>query len=55
MDMSTYKGMQPLLSIFGNAWITLGEATASAKASVGDKDIGKTWILFGDPSMKLKK
>jgi hypothetical protein len=34
--------------------ITLGEATARAKASVSDQDIRRTWILFGDPSQRLK-
>jgi hypothetical protein len=34
--------------------LTLGEATARAKASVSDQDIRKTWILFGDPTTKIK-
>ena len=40
--------------LFGREPITLGEATARAKASVTDQDIRKTWILFGDPTTRLK-
>jgi hypothetical protein len=40
--------------LFGRESLTLGEATAKAKASVSDQDIRKTWILFGDPSQRLK-
>jgi hypothetical protein len=32
----------------------LGEAVLRAKASVSGADIRRTWILFGDPTMKLK-
>jgi CSLREA domain-containing protein/uncharacterized repeat protein (TIGR01451 family) len=34
--------------------LTLGEATARAKATVSDRDIRRTWILFGDPTTRLK-
>jgi hypothetical protein len=34
--------------------LTIGEAVARAKAAVIDPDIRRTWILFGDPTMKLK-
>jgi hypothetical protein len=34
--------------------ISLGEAVARAKASSSETDVRRTWILFGDPSMKLK-
>ena len=50
MNMNSYKGVQALLSLFGSASITLGEATARAKASVSDQDIRRKWILFGDPT-----
>ena len=38
----------------GGQSLTLGEATARAKAATGDQDVKKTWILFGDPSTRLK-
>jgi len=34
--------------------LTLGEATAQAKTGVTDSDVRRTWILFGDPAMRLK-
>ena len=40
--------------LFNGQSLSLGEATAKAKASVSDQDIRKTWILFGDPSTRLR-
>jgi peptidase C25-like protein len=37
-----------------DAGLTVGEATVKAKASVSDLDVRRTWILFGDPAMKIK-
>ena len=37
-----------------NAGLTLGEATTRAKAAIGDLDIRRTWVLFGDPTTKLR-
>ena len=34
--------------------LTLGEAILRAKALTNDPDVRRTWILFGDPSMRLK-
>jgi hypothetical protein len=33
---------------------TIGEAAMKAKRAVSDRDIRKTWILFGDPTTRLK-
>ena len=41
--------------LFDRESLTLGEATARAKASVSDQDIRKTWILFGDPSQRITR
>jgi uncharacterized repeat protein (TIGR01451 family) len=40
--------------LFGGANPTLGEAINRAKTAVADPDVRKSWMLFGDPSMKLK-
>jgi hypothetical protein len=40
--------------LFGGEDITLGEATRRAKQGVNDPDIRRTWVLFGDPAMKLR-
>jgi hypothetical protein len=33
---------------------TLGDATRAAKAATSDMDVRRSWILFGDPSTKLR-
>ena len=40
--------------LFNGEDLTLGEAAAKAKASTEDQDIRRSWILFGDPTTKLK-
>ncbi|MGK2856587.1 MAG: C25 family cysteine peptidase, partial [Thermoanaerobaculia bacterium] len=40
--------------LFQGPPITLGEAVMKAKAAVSDPDVRRSWILFGDPSMRLK-
>ncbi len=32
----------------------IGEAVMKAKASTSDPDVRKTWILFGDPTLKIQ-
>jgi uncharacterized repeat protein (TIGR01451 family) len=34
--------------------LTLGELTAKAKAAAKNSDIRRTWLLLGDPTMRLK-
>ncbi|MDA2911876.1 C25 family cysteine peptidase, partial [Nitrospiraceae bacterium AH_259_D15_M11_P09] len=34
--------------------LTVGEAAAQAKAAVSDQDVRRSWILFGDPTTRLK-
>lgn len=38
--------------IFGGIQV-VGEAAMIAKKAVSDLDVRRTWILFGDPAMKL--
>ena len=35
--------------IFQGGWLTIGEAMRAAKQIVGDPDVRRTWIYFGDP------
>ena len=49
-DMSTALYRQ----LFGSQPITLGEAIRSAKRGNSDIDVRRTWILFGDPAMRLQ-
>jgi hypothetical protein len=34
---------------------TLGEALVGAKSSISDKDVRRTFVLFGDPAMQIKQ
>jgi hypothetical protein len=40
--------------LFTNRGIALGEAINRAKATVSDGDVRRTWILLGDPTMKVR-
>jgi hypothetical protein len=53
-DKQAVMNKELIKLLFARESVTLGEATAKAKASVSDQDIRKTWILFGDPATKLK-
>jgi hypothetical protein len=53
-DRQAVMNKELIKLLFGRESLTLGEATAKAKASVSDQDVRKTWILFGDPTTKLK-
>jgi hypothetical protein len=33
---------------------TLGDAVRGAKHATNDKDVRRTWILFGDPTMRIR-
>jgi peptidase C25-like protein len=40
--------------LFGNEPITLGEAIRKAKIGSADRDVSRTWIFLGDPSMSIR-
>jgi hypothetical protein len=40
--------------VFGATPITIGDAILLAKQASSNQDVRRTWILFGDPTMKLK-
>ena len=42
------------LQLFRNRGVTLGDAIRAAKATVISSDIRRTWILLGDPAMRLR-
>jgi hypothetical protein len=42
-------------SIFGGKAVTVGDALVGAKANINDPDVRRTFILFGDPAMKVKQ
>jgi hypothetical protein len=48
MNRSLYE------TIFGAQPPTIGEAVQKAKASTTDADVRATWVLFGDPTMRIR-
>ena len=40
--------------LFGSRGIALGDAIKSAKAAITDSDVRRSWILLGDPTMRLR-
>ena len=41
-------------SLFGVGSPLLGDAVREAKAASPDVDIRRTWVLLGDPTMRLR-
>jgi hypothetical protein len=48
VDLEVYR------QLFGGANPALGDAVRAAKQTTGDADVRRTWILFGDPAMRLR-
>jgi hypothetical protein len=42
-------------TLFAQPSITLGDAVSVAKGSIGDSGVRRTFVLFGDPTMRLKQ
>ena len=40
--------------MFRGQWASVGEAIRAAKKIVGDPDVRRTWIYFGDPALRIK-
>lgn len=53
LDREIFKLMFDSIGLKGKPQ-TIGEATSRAKASVSDVDVRRTWVLFGDPSTRLR-
>ena len=41
-------------ALFSQPSITVGDAVLAAKSGIADSDVRKTFILFGDPLLRLK-
>jgi hypothetical protein len=44
-----------LQTLFTRPGIAIGDAVLAAKSGIGDGDVRRTFILFGDPAMSLKQ
>jgi len=53
-DQQATMGRELFRQLFGPEKLTLGQAVARAKVVATDPDIRKSWIFFGDPTMKLR-
>lgn len=51
-DQQTLLNAEMMKNLFAGA--TFGESVLKSKAAIQDKDVRTTFILFGDPTMKLK-
>jgi hypothetical protein len=47
-------GTELLALLYGSQPIALGDAIKNAKSFTTDIDVRRTWIFFGDPSMKIR-
>ena len=53
-DQQSLVVREAFRQLFGNNNLTLGQAVAKAKLVATDPDVRNSWILFGDPTMKLR-
>jgi hypothetical protein len=53
-DKQAVMNKEMVRLLFNGEGLTIGEAAIKAKAATSDQDIRRTWILFGDPSTRLK-
>jgi hypothetical protein len=54
-DKQAVMNKELMRLLFNGESLTLGEAVKRAKAVVSDQDVRRTWILFGDPTTRLKE
>lgn len=47
-------GQQLFSLLYSGPPIALGDATRQAKAATSDLDVRRSWILFGDPTMRIR-
>ena len=54
MSGQALMGEQMYGAIFGQQSLALGDAVRTAKAATQDQGVRRTWIFFGDPTMRLR-
>jgi hypothetical protein len=47
-------GLEMFHLLYGGGSITIGDASRQAKLATNDMDVRRTWILFGDPTLKVR-
>jgi hypothetical protein len=53
-DAQALMNQEAYRQLFAGGGLTLGQAMAKAKAAINNSDIRQTWILFGDPTVRLR-
>jgi hypothetical protein len=53
LNQQLYRLLFPTSGTNGQS-LTLGDATTRAKSAVNDGDIRRTWMLLGDPTMRMR-
>jgi len=47
-------GFRMFQLLYGGSSIPIGDASRQAKSATADVDVRRTWILFGDPTLKIR-
>jgi hypothetical protein len=47
-------GLQMFQLLYSGSSIAIGDASRQAKIATTDPDVRRTWILFGDPTLKIR-
>jgi hypothetical protein len=53
-DKQALMNKEMIRVLFNGQGLTFGEAMKRAKAATSDLDVRRTWVLFGDPTTRLK-
>ena len=53
-ENQTIMNQEFFRQLFSNPGVTIGQAIKAAKSATNDNDVRRTWILFGDPTMRIK-
>jgi hypothetical protein len=47
-------GLRMFQLLYGGPSIPIGDASRQAKTATNDRDVRRTWILLGDPTLKIR-
>jgi hypothetical protein len=47
-------GFRMFQLLYGGSSMSIGDASRQAKSATADMDVRRTWILFGDPTLKIR-
>jgi len=47
-------GMQMFDLLYSGSSMPIGDASRQSKSATNDLDVRRSWILFGDPTMKIR-